>query len=79
MLDPMKTHPPVWVVEGERQVIHNPVGVAPLVGAHLHAGRKALQTEVEVRTLGALDAYAGTDVLIAVVAVVERPVVWAIK
>lgn len=51
---------------------HDPVLVVVLVGSDLRPYREALEAEVKVGALGAFDAHAARDVLLAVVAVVQR-------
>ncbi len=66
-------HPPVRVEEGEGEVVHHSVGMVISVGMDLHAHAEALKTQVEVRADSALYAHCVADVLLAVVAVVQRP------
>ncbi len=66
-------HPPVGVVQREGEAVHDAVGVVAAVRRHLRADAEALQAQVEVRAHRALDAHGVADVLLAVVAVVQRP------
>ena len=60
---------------GETQTPHNNNNPQThLVREDLDAGGEALEAEVEVGAVGALDAHAAADVLVAVVAVVQAAV-----
>ena len=69
----LQAHPPVGGEHREGQVVNDMVGVLGAVGELLHAGREAGQAQVEVDAHGALHAHAVADVVVAVVAVEERP------
>ena len=66
-------YPPLWVVDWEAQVVHDSVCMVALVGVDLHAHGKALKAQVKVRAHVTFDADHVGDVLLAVVAVVQRP------
>lgn len=68
------THPPGGMKDGEGQVVHDTVGMAAVVAMQLDADSKAFDTQVKVGTVGALDAHVVRYVTVAVVAVIQRPV-----
>lgn len=57
--------------ERKGKVVHHTVGVCVLMSSKLSAHREALDTEVKVGALGALDAHDLRDIARTVVAVVE--------
>ncbi len=61
------------MVKREGDAVHHAVGMAALVRRNLGADAKALHAQVEVRADRALDAHGVADVLLAVIAVVQRP------
>lgn len=68
------THPPVRMEQGEREVVDHSVGVVIPVGVDLDAHAETLQAKVKVWAHSALYAYCVANVLLAVVAVIQRPV-----
>jgi len=63
---------PIRANKWERQVVHDFVRMVAAVRGDFSADRETLHAKVEVRALGALDPYLPGDVLVAVVAVIER-------
>lgn len=68
-----RTYPPVCCEHREGQVVDDMVGVLCSMGVLLHASSEAGQAQVKVGTLSALDAHAVADIIVAVVAVEQRP------
>ena len=75
------THPPAWVVEREAEIINDAVIVGVEVGcgvastaSHFDAHAEAIDAQVKVGADGAADADLARDILLAVVAVILRPV-----
>ena len=66
-------HPPLWVVDWEAEVVDHSVVMAILVRVDLCAHRKTLQAQVKVGAHCALDPRDVRDVLVTVVAMIERP------
>lgn len=68
-----KAHPPVRMEEGEREIVNDAVGVIVLVWVDLHTNAETLQAQVKVGAYSAFYTHCVAYVLLAVVAMVERP------
>lgn len=64
-------YPPVRMEKWECQTVHDFVCMMILVRVDLYSDREAVQAEVKVRTNGAFDAYHASDILLAVIAMIQ--------